>query len=479
MALRRHKGKQEGRTEALNRHARDVLNEQGRNTPTQAAPTQAIPSANPNRRMRGGDGKTQVLHDAQTRAIPRSNGRGAQTYDNLREEVNQTAPGISAPLIPVHHAAAPNITGAPGTPDGPDSVMDAVPTQKMVNAADPQYAGGVDLSGIDTLQDEHIEPFESPFAARDGYNAGQTGRYSDSGAGSTAYMLRQERDAELYMAEQARENEESEESARQDGKRRSKKKKSSSNNRSVSIPKKKPHRIRNRILGTLGVILLIFIVLFSVDRWLIHDDAQDIQGEWTIAGSDVTFVIDGQAIHLTDSVAYDYSIDPVAKTIDYNFGTASGTGHYIFLENRQELVIVEGQDWNTFTTILYDIRTGFGSLTGQITDNDFIEQAKQGRLTVLERKSWNASVSPQGTSSELSSQDSTSSSSNSGTSSSSSTDSSNTPSGTTDTSGGSGSSGTSSGGDTGSGGSSSGSGDTGGGSSGTGGGDSSGTGGGA
>lgn len=92
------------------------------------------------------------------------------------------------------------------------------------------------------------------------------------------------------------------------------------------------------------LILAVVVVLgaFSWDRWFRYDDTQDILGEWKASGQTATAVIDGKQMHLTDEVAYDYTLNTWDKSIEFSFGKLSNSGTYTFSEDRQTLVIVEG-----------------------------------------------------------------------------------------------------------------------------------------
>lgn len=93
------------------------------------------------------------------------------------------------------------------------------------------------------------------------------------------------------------------------------------------------------------VVLLIAALIvgaFSWYRWLAFDDARDIQGSWQVAGSDVTISIDGEAIRITDDVAYSYALDSGEKSLALSFGEYAGGGHYWFTADRQTLVFADG-----------------------------------------------------------------------------------------------------------------------------------------
>lgn len=95
------------------------------------------------------------------------------------------------------------------------------------------------------------------------------------------------------------------------------------------------------------VVIVAAIGAFSWDRWFRYDDTADIQGVWKVSGAQSTTVIDGSVIKLTSDVSYAYTIDTLAKTIDYSFGSSSGHASYRFSDDRSVLVIQEnaGTEW--------------------------------------------------------------------------------------------------------------------------------------
>ncbi|MFR1639648.1 MAG: hypothetical protein ACLSVD_11055, partial [Eggerthellaceae bacterium] len=99
------------------------------------------------------------------------------------------------------------------------------------------------------------------------------------------------------------------------------------------------------VIGALACVLVVAAGAFSWDRWLRYDDAAELQGEWQVHGTAATVVIDGEAINITDDVAYPYAIDAGAKTISYAFGNAQGSGRYRFSLDRSQLVIMDGEGY--------------------------------------------------------------------------------------------------------------------------------------
>lgn len=96
-------------------------------------------------------------------------------------------------------------------------------------------------------------------------------------------------------------------------------------------------------------------------RWSIYDDATDLQGTWRISGTNTLVHIDGERFILTDEIAYDYAIDPEAKTVSFEFGALDGTARYRFSIDRNQLAVEDGEfDW--FSTLSQDIPWTFDAL---------------------------------------------------------------------------------------------------------------------
>ncbi len=99
----------------------------------------------------------------------------------------------------------------------------------------------------------------------------------------------------------------------------------------------------------LGIVILAIVVsgcTLAWLRWWGVNDAQDIQGTWIDATGQATITITADEIILTDSVAYDYTIDPETKQLHFTFGNLEGDAHYRFSLDRQSLAIFDGSmDW--------------------------------------------------------------------------------------------------------------------------------------
>ncbi|WP_454945936.1 hypothetical protein [Cryptobacterium curtum] len=130
---------------------------------------------------------------------------------------------------------------------------------------------------------------------------------------------------------------------------------------------------RSRRAGLLGVkrIILVVAVVFVLvcaviwNLWFRFDDAADIQGLWTSSDGASVF-IDGHDLHLSDDVAYAYSLNTTAKTIDYTFASASGHASYRFSADRATLVLDErgGTDWLVLLGLKTDPALSGGSTSG-------------------------------------------------------------------------------------------------------------------
>lgn len=128
----------------------------------------------------------------------------------------------------------------------------------------------------------------------------------------------------------------------------------------------KKHRWLHVVIAAIVVVVVVVLAAFSWDRWFRFDDAADIQGSWQAAGQAAVVEIDGEQMHLTDEVAYDYVLDTGAKTIEFSFGKLAGSGTYRFSEDRATLTIIEGAGPN----IVRDFFLMFGLDIGAGEDAD-------------------------------------------------------------------------------------------------------------
>lgn len=129
--------------------------------------------------------------------------------------------------------------------------------------------------------------------------------------------------------------------------------------------------LRKRLIAAGLVVLVIAAVALGVSwaRWWRFDDAQDIQGQWFSANTTGTAIVnvDGETIRLASDVAYSYTLDTTAKTIQYDFGPMHGQGRYWFSDDRSTLVIADGTGFTTTSTLLEDIALWWKGLFASIT----------------------------------------------------------------------------------------------------------------
>lgn len=151
------------------------------------------------------------------------------------------------------------------------------------------------------------------------------------------------------------------------------------------------------VVGVLACVLVVAVAAFSWDRWLRYDDAADLQGEWQVHGTAATIVVDGQAVNITDDVAYPYVLDTGAKTIAYAFGNAEGSGRYRFSLDRTQLVIMDGRGYSWWSTLFDDIGWMAGQAAGAVQGAAPEEPAAAEGVTVLDRVSRDVAATPRGT----------------------------------------------------------------------------------
>lgn len=146
-------------------------------------------------------------------------------------------------------------------------------------------------------------------------------------------------------------------------------------------------------LGVLAV-LLVAATGFSWDRWLRYDDARELQGEWQVDGTTRVIVVDGASIKLTDDVAYAYTIDPTAKTIEFTFGNMEGSGRYRFSADRTQLVVMEGSSYSALSTLFEDIGWMWDGLVRSVQGKAPAQPEAGEGITVLARVSHDAAAQP-------------------------------------------------------------------------------------
>ena len=146
-------------------------------------------------------------------------------------------------------------------------------------------------------------------------------------------------------------------------------------------------------LAVLAIIVVV-VSVFSWGRWLRYDDAADFQGMWYANGTTSIVTVDGEKIHLTDDVAYNYTLDTGAKTISFTFGQMEGHGRYRFSVDRSELVITDGNDFsfwgNLFSDIAWQLDQAIRSMQGQEIEREAVVDG----VTVLDRTQTQGATAP-------------------------------------------------------------------------------------
>ena len=137
-------------------------------------------------------------------------------------------------------------------------------------------------------------------------------------------------------------------------------------------------------LAVLAIVVTV-VAVFSWGRWARYDDAADFQGMWYANGTTSIVTVDGEKIHLTDDVAYNYTLDTSAKTITFTFGQMEGHGRYRFSVDRSELVITDGSNFTFWGNLLDDIGWQLGQAISSIQGNEIQREAAVDGVTVLDR----------------------------------------------------------------------------------------------
>lgn len=123
--------------------------------------------------------------------------------------------------------------------------------------------------------------------------------------------------------------------------------------------------VRRAIIVAVVVLIVGMLVGFWLLRWGLNDDASSIQGQWRVKGTDTVINITDEDIVLTDEVAYDYVIDPSAKTLTFTFGGLTGNGRYRFSLDHSQLAIDDGEfDW--WSTLMADIPWTFDAVAQKL-----------------------------------------------------------------------------------------------------------------
>lgn len=162
-----------------------------------------------------------------------------------------------------------------------------------------------------------------------------------------------------------------------------------------TAPKPRKRRWPLVVAGSLLLVVLLAVGGFSWDRWLRYDDAREFQGAWQTHGTTAVVVVDGESIKLTEDVSWAYTLDTGAKTLTYSFGNMEGSGRYRFSLDRSQLVIVDGDGYSWFSTLVDDIGWQFDQLKRAIQGRPQEKPPSGDKYTVLDRLSHDAAATPQ------------------------------------------------------------------------------------
>ena len=144
------------------------------------------------------------------------------------------------------------------------------------------------------------------------------------------------------------------------------------------------HSVVGRAIAVVLTVVLIAVIAvggyFSWDRWLRYDDAADFQGEWYVYGTDAMVTVDNSVIRMREDISYKYTLDTMAKTIEYKFGTMRGSGRYYFDNDHQLLVIVDGQGFTSLTTLWEDLKHFVSTIVPSDKDKAAQELSKDNTI---------------------------------------------------------------------------------------------------
>lgn len=137
-------------------------------------------------------------------------------------------------------------------------------------------------------------------------------------------------------------------------------------------------------IGVLAAFVVACIAL-AVDRWWVHDDAQDIQGTWYIYDTEVAIPIGPDTIGISEDAVYEYTIDTQAKTVTYRIGNLTGTSHYRFSSDRSQIALIEDGKKVFTATLFDDISWWFTSLANAISGKLVLPGPLQSNVIMLTR----------------------------------------------------------------------------------------------
>ena len=235
-------------------------------------------------------------------------------------------------------------------------------------------------------------------AAREGAGAGAGGdAASGAGAGGDARPSARKSAANRRVATQkavkaptrAAREEASDEQEQHVSRRRTSG--SSCSDRAGASPSKRAKKPRSPARIALSVAIGVFAALvvacvaLAVDRWWVHDDAQDIQGTWYIYDTEVAIPIGPDTIGVSEDAVYEYAIDTQAKTVTYRIGNLTGTSHYRFSSDRSQIALIEDGKKVFTATLFDDISWWFTSLANALSGKLVLPGPLQSNVIMLTR----------------------------------------------------------------------------------------------
>ena len=146
-----------------------------------------------------------------------------------------------------------------------------------------------------------------------------------------------------------------------------------------------PARIALSVAIGVFAAFVVACIALAVDRWWVHDDAQDIQGTWYIYDTEVAIPIGPDTIGISEDAVYEYTIDTQAKTVTYRIGNLTGTSHYRFSSDRSQIALIEDGKKVFTATLFDDISWWFTSLANAISGKLVLPGPLQSNVIMLTR----------------------------------------------------------------------------------------------
>ena len=153
------------------------------------------------------------------------------------------------------------------------------------------------------------------------------------------------------------------------------------------LPKTK--KIVCAVIFFIALLIATAAIIFSFTRWCVADDSQDIQGTWIVDNSDTTIQITDNEIRMTSDMIFTYSLDTGSKTIKERLDDKEGSAHYVFSQDRNELVIID-VNLDVVSSYFFDagnlLNTAFSG-NYKATSAPFLSNDDDSNVTRLKRAS--------------------------------------------------------------------------------------------